>query len=105
MTEPGASDWRAFVAIAVLGAVSYAMRIGGYLAAGTLSEKGLAARLLRIAPGNLFAAFVAAGCLHGGLPSLAGAAAALGAMVATRREWAALAAGFAAAALTTLGFR
>lgn len=95
-------DWRVLLAISAVGAASYAMRIGGYLAAGSVRETSLPSRLLRLAPGNLFVAFVVAGCLHGGLPSLVGAAAALGTMVACKREWAALAAGFAGAALASL---
>jgi hypothetical protein len=75
------------------------MRAGGFLAASAFPEDGVVARFLRLAPGNLFIAFAAAGCLEGGWPSLAGCAAALGAMAATRREWASLAAGFAAAAV------
>ncbi len=85
-------------AILVVGAASYAMRACGFLAAGALPESGLVPRLLRLAPGNLFIAFLAAGCAAGGWPSLAGALAAFAAMVVTKREWAALAAGFAAAA-------
>ena len=59
-------------------------------------------RLLRLAPGNLFVAFAAAGILEGGLPSLAGCLGAVTAMAVTKREWAALGAGFAAAALVAV---
>jgi uncharacterized membrane protein len=91
-------DWRVLAAIAALGLASYAMRAGGFLAVGAFPEDGIVARCLRLAPGNLFVAFVAAGCLGGGWPSLAGCLAALATMTVTKREWAALGAGFAVAA-------
>jgi branched-subunit amino acid transport protein len=84
--------------ILALGLATYAMRIGGFLAADAMAPNGLPARLLRLAPGNLFIAFTAAGVYEGGWPSLAGAVAAVGVMAATRRDWAAMLAGFAAAA-------
>ena len=92
------SDWRVLVAIGVLGFVSYALRSGGFLAAGLIREGGSVARFLRLAPGNLFIAFVAAACVEGGWPSVIGCTAALAGMVARRREWLALTAGFSAAA-------
>ena len=93
-------DWRIFAAIACIGLTSYAMRAGGFLAAGLLPAAGPVQRFLRLAPGNLFVAFVAAGCLGGGAPNIAGSLLALATMAITRREWAALIAGFAAAAVT-----
>ncbi|WP_426414107.1 AzlD domain-containing protein [Bradyrhizobium ganzhouense] len=75
------------------------MRVGGFLAAGLVEETGIVARFFRLAPGNLFVAFVAAACIKGGLPSIAGCLAALSVMARTGKEWAALAAGFAVAAL------
>ncbi|MFN4924732.1 MULTISPECIES: AzlD domain-containing protein [Bradyrhizobium] len=92
-------DWRTLATIAVLGLVSYVMRSGGFLAAGLMREDGSVARFFRLAPGNLFIAFVAAACLEGGLPSLLGCTTAFGVMALTRKEWAALASGFAIAAL------
>ena|SRR5437762_956045 len=91
-------DWRVLGAILALGLASYAMRAVGFMAAGSLSNEGTASRLLRLAPGNLFVAFAAAGCLEGGWPSLAGSLVALATMAVTKKEWAALGAGFAAAA-------
>ena len=73
---------------------------GGFLAASVMPAGGLMARLLRLAPGNLFVAFAAAGILQGGWPSLIGCAAAVATMAVTRREWAALAAGFGAVGLS-----
>jgi anti-sigma factor RsiW len=67
-----------------------------------LSETSVVPRLLRLAPGNLFIAFAAAGCLEGGMPSLAGSLGAFVTMAVVKREWAALAVGFSAAALTAL---
>ncbi len=94
-------DWRVLTVILAVGAASYAMRAGGFVAAGALPQGGLLPRLLRLAPGNLFAAFAAAGILEGGWPSLAGALGAVVTMAITRREWAALGAGFGAAALAS----
>ena len=84
----------------MVGATSYLMRAGGFLAAGLLPQQGTLPRLLRLAPGNLFAAFTAAGLIDGGWPSCAGSLGAIIAMSVTKREWAALAAGFALAAIT-----
>ena len=95
-------DAHILVVILAVGAASYAMRAGGFVAAGAMSEQGLLARLLRLAPGNLFAAFAAAGLLEGGWPSVAGSLAAVAAMAVTRREWAALGLGFAAAAIAAV---
>lgn len=92
-------DWRILAAIGCIGLTSYALRASGFLAAGLMPANGPAQRFLRLAPGNLFVAFVAAGCLEGGVPNIAGGLAALATMAATRREWAALIAGFAAAGL------
>lgn len=94
------SDWRIYLAILAVGAAAYAMRAGGFLVMGALPQTGLLPRLLRLAPGNLFVGFSVAGILEGGWPSLAGSLAAVAAMAFTRKEWAALAAGFAAAATT-----
>lgn len=91
-------DWPVLGTILAIGAASYTMRAGGFVAAGAFPDDGLIARFLRLAPGNLFIAFAAAGCLEGGWPSLAGCAAAIAAMAATKKQWAALAAGFAVAA-------
>lgn len=87
--------------IFAVGTASYAMRAGGFLAASALPQDGLLPRLLRLAPGNLFVAFAAAGVLEGGWPSLIGCLGAVATMAATKREWAALGAGFGAAALAS----
>jgi uncharacterized membrane protein len=92
-------EWRTLAAICVLGLVSYAMRSGGFLAGGLMREGSAMAKFFQLAPGNLFVAFVAAACLEGGLASIVGCTASLTIMTVTRREWAALAVGFAAAAL------
>jgi len=94
-------DWRTLAAIVALGVASYALRSGGFLAAGALPQSGLLPRLLRMAPGNLFIAFAAAGIWQGGLPSLVGCCGAVAGMATTKREWAALGAGFAGAAFAS----
>ena len=91
-------DWRVPGAILALGLASYAMRAAGFMAVGSLPKDGAASQVLRLAPGNLFVAFAAAGCLQGGWPSLAGCLLALATMTVTKKEWAALGVGFAAAA-------
>ena len=90
-------DARILAVILIVGAASYGLRAGGFLIAGALPRFMLLQRLLRLAPGNLFVAFAAANAWEGGWPSLFGGFAALGAMAVTKREWAALGAGFATA--------
>jgi hypothetical protein len=68
------------------------------MAVGSLLEVGKVAQVPRLAPGNLFVAF--AECLEGGWPSVAGCLLALATMAVTKKEWAALGVGFAAAAAT-----
>ncbi|HEU5192989.1 MAG TPA: AzlD domain-containing protein [Methylomirabilota bacterium] len=85
--------------VLTVGAASVLMRVGGFLAAGALPSRGALPRLLRLAPGNLFIAFAAAGVLEAGWPALAGCVAAVVAMARTDHEWAALGAGFAVTAL------
>jgi branched-subunit amino acid transport protein len=92
-------EWTIYAAILGVGAAAYAMRAGGFLAIGAMPQTGIIPRLLRLAPGNLFVAFAAAGILEGGWPTLIGCVAAVLAMAFTRKEWAALAAGFAGAAI------
>jgi hypothetical protein len=95
------ADWEIFAVIAAVGVACYAMRAGGFLTAGTIPQGAPLARLLRLAPGNLFVAFAAAGVWQGGMPCLVGCGGAVAAMAVTKREWAALGAGFAGAALAS----
>lgn len=97
------SDVHSIAAILAVGAASYAMRAGGYVAVSLLPQQGPLQRLLRLAPGNLFAAFAAAGMMEGGWPSAIGCLGAILAMIVTKREWAALGAGFALVAITAAG--
>ena len=94
-------NWRVLTVILAVGAASYATRAGGFLAAGALPQGGLLPRLLRLAPGNLFAAFAASGVLQGGWPRHAGCLGAIVTMAVTKREWAALGVGFGTAALAS----
>jgi uncharacterized membrane protein len=80
-------DWIVLAAIFAIGAVSYLMRVGGYLTASAFHPNGRMARLVKLAPANMLVAFVAAGIIDGGPPY--------------RQEWLALGAGFAAAALVS----
>ena len=90
-------DLRVLGVICILGITCYAMRAGGYVLAASMRDDGIAARFLRLAPGNLFIAFSVGGCLSGGLAGLVGTVVALVTMAITTREWAALGAGFSAA--------
>ena len=92
-------DRHVLLAIAALAVASYTLRAGGFLAAGAVPEHGVVMRFLRKAPGNLFIAFVAAACLQSGWSALVGCISGMAAMAATRKEWAGLAAGFAATAI------
>jgi uncharacterized membrane protein len=87
--------------IFAVGIASYAMRAGGFLAASALPQGGALPRLLRLAPGNLLVAFVAAGILEGGWPCVAGCIVAAATMAITKQQWAALGLGFGAAALAS----
>ncbi len=95
-------DWWVLATIGCIGVTSYALRVGGFAVAGLVPATGSAQRLLRLAPGNLFVAFLAAGCLEAGAPNVVGSLVAVVTMVVLRREWAALIAGFAAAAVVSL---
>ena len=55
-------EWSVIAAILALGAASYAMRAGGFLAAGTLHQQGRLARLLHVGQlsARLSASFVGA---------------------------------------------
>jgi uncharacterized membrane protein len=88
--------------ICALGCVSYSLRAGGYLAASLFPADGTWARVLKLAPGNLFVAFIAVGLWHGDWPVLAGSLSTLVTMKLTHREWAALGVGFAVVALATV---
>jgi uncharacterized membrane protein len=92
-------DRDVLLAITALGFTSYALRVGGFLAAGAIPPNRSAARFLRKAPGNVIVAFVAAACLESRWPALFGCASAVAVMIITRREWAALAVGFIVAGL------
>jgi len=91
-------DWQVALAITVLGIACYALRVSGFLAAGSMAQNDAFARFLQKAPGNLLVAFVAAACLENRWPGLIGCASGLAVMAVTKKEWLALAAGFCAAA-------
>ncbi len=97
-------DLQVLGVIFILGITCYAMRAGGYVLAASMREDGVAARFLRLAPGNLFIAFIVGGCLSGGLAGVVGTVVATVTMAITAKEWAALGAGFGAAlAASTIG--
>ncbi|MBG1232813.1 AzlD domain-containing protein [Aestuariivirga litoralis] len=96
------TDWHIIAAVCCVGLVAYALRTGGYLTAGLLPADSQAQRFLRLAPANLFVAFVAASCFAGGITNVVGALVALVTMLVTKRQWAGLIMGFVAAALVAI---
>lgn len=99
------TDRDTLLIICVLGCVSYSLRAGGYLAASLFPGNGIRARILKLAPGNLFVAFTAAGLWHSGWPVVTGTLCTLVTMKITQREWAALGVGFGVVALAALATR
>jgi uncharacterized membrane protein len=95
-------DTQILLAIATLGVASYALRAGGFLAAGAMPENGLVARLLKKAPGSLFIAFITGACAESGWPGIVGCVFGLMTALVTKKEWAGLLAGFGAAAIVAV---
>src|SRR5260370_6880620 len=93
-------DWRIVAVVFAVGAASYAMRAGGFLAASALPQSGPLPRLLRLAPGNLLVSFPAARILEGGWASLVGSLGPPATMTVPNPQFAAFAPRFAATPLT-----
>ncbi len=92
------SDPWPWLVVLALAALTFSMRVGGWLAARAMGVSPLMDRVLRAAPGNLFVAVAAVAVVKGGLPVAAGCVATMAAMHLTGREWVALPVGAAAAA-------
>lgn len=92
-----ADPWPWLVVLA-LAALTFSMRVGGWLAARAMGVSPLMDRVLRAAPGNLFIAVAAVAVVKGGAPIAAGSVATVLAMHLTAREWVALPVGAAVAA-------
>lgn len=92
-----ADPWPWLVVLA-LAALTFSMRVAGWLAARIMGVSPLMDRVLRAAPGNLFIAVAAVAILKGGAPIAAGSIATVAAMHLTGREWVALPLGAAVAA-------
>ena len=89
-----------FAAIVVaMAAVVYITRAGGYWLIGRIRIGPRLRKILDALPGAVIAATVAPLLVHGGLSALGAIAAALVAMVLVNRDFAAVVAGVAAAAL------
>jgi uncharacterized membrane protein len=96
-------DWATPTAIAVIALVAFAMRCGGYIVINLLPIGRRTRKALKLAPGHLFTAFMAAAVVQGGLPYLAGVIVTVGTMAATSKDWLAmLSGGVAASAIAWL---
>ncbi|MDE2334367.1 MAG: AzlD domain-containing protein [Rhodospirillales bacterium] len=71
-------------AIVAMMAATYACRAGGYLLFTRIRPTPFLRSVLAYIPGGIFMSYVTPALVHGGLPSWAGAAVTVGAMVATR---------------------
>lgn len=91
----------AAVILAMMIAV-YLTRAGGFWLIGRVTIGPRLRKCLDALPGAIIAATIAPLLVHGGVSALAAVAAALAAMLATRNDFAAVAAGIAAAALARL---
>jgi uncharacterized membrane protein len=89
-------DLMTSLAILLMGLATYLCRAGGYWLFSQIRPSPLVRAMLAYVPGTLFVSFVVPSLLQGGVQSLAGGAATLGVMLATRNLLAAIAAGVAA---------
>lgn len=85
------------LAILAMAAATYLTRAGGYLLFRAMRPKETVRAALGYIPGALFVAYVAPALGSGGWPEWVGAAATVGAMLATRQMSAGILAGTAAA--------
>jgi hypothetical protein len=95
------SELQVLIIICTLGFVCYGLRAGGFLAASLFPRQGMLAQILKLAPGNLFVAFSAAGLWEGHWPAVVGSVGTVVVMAITKREWLALAVGFVAVAVVS----
>jgi uncharacterized membrane protein len=88
-----------YLAILLMAVATYLCRVAGVVAMRHLPVTGRVERGLKALPGSIVVATVLPIAVEAGLPAALGLAAAVGAMVATRFELAALAAGLGTVAL------
>ena len=101
MSERDPLGWIAI--IAAMAVAVYLTRAGGYWLIGRVTIGPRLRKMLDALPGAIIAATIAPLLAHGGISALAAVSAALLAMVTLRNDFAAVAAGIAAAALVRLG--
>lgn len=89
--------WPTTLAIILMGVATYACRGGGYWLFRQIKPSPLVRAMLAYVPGTLFVSFVVPSLIQGGWQALAGGAATLSVMLATRNLLAAMTAGVAAA--------
>lgn len=85
--------------VAAMAAAVYVTRASGYWLIGRFTIGRRLRRMLDALPGAIIAATIAPLLVHGGFAGLAAVSAALAVMLALRNDFAAVAAGMAAAAL------
>jgi branched chain amino acid efflux pump len=86
-------------AILAMGAVTYAMRAGGFWLMGHVPLTARVRRMLEALPGTVVVATVLPIAVREGLPAMLGVAAACGAMLLRRNDFLAVIVGMAVAAL------
>jgi uncharacterized membrane protein len=93
------------VAIAVMAAVTYGLRMAGFALMARIKPSARVRRMFEALPGSVVAATVVPVAVAGGPSALAALLVAAGVMVATRKDVVAVVAGLATAALlrTVLG--
>jgi uncharacterized membrane protein len=91
------------LAIAAMTAVTVAMRLGGFFLMGYVAVTPRIRRMLDALPGSVIAAAVLPVIAHGGAVAPLAVVAAIAAMLATRNDLVAVAAGVVVAALARLG--
>ena len=101
MSERDPLGWIAI--IAAMAVAVYLTRAGGYWLIGRVTIGPRLRKMLDALPGAIIAATIAPLLAHGGISALAAVSAALLAMITLRNDFAAVAAGIAAAALVRLG--
>lgn len=90
-------DPRTLLAIFVMGVATYACRGGGYWLFRQIRPSQTVRAMLGYLPGTLFVSFVLPALVQGGLQPMAGAAACVGVMLATRNMVLSILVGVAAA--------
>lgn len=90
------------LAMGALSLLTFALRVGGFLAVRRADPTSLFHRLLTRAPGNLFVGFAVAGVIAGGVVTASGIIAAVAAAQIFKKEMISMAAGAAGVMVAAL---